>query len=74
MIWNKKPTLQRMSLCPSSWTDAMKVKTVQYTIFTQTSNENVFLNHHLKNSEGREVDSIITYKVKCDLYMYFPEN
>jgi len=52
----------------------MKVKTVQYTIFTQTSNENVFLNHHLKNSEGREVDSIITYKVKFDLYMYFPEN
>jgi hypothetical protein len=74
MIWNKKPTLQRMSLCPSSWTDAMKVKTFQYTIFTQTSNENVFLNHHLKNSEGREVDSIIIYKVKCDLYMYFPEN
>jgi len=72
MMWNKKPTLQRMSLCPSSWNDVMKVKTVQYTIFTQTSNENFFLNHH--HSEGREVDNIITYKVKRDLYMYIPEN
>jgi hypothetical protein len=63
-----------MSLCPSSWTDAMKVKTVQYTTFTETSNENVLLNHHLKNSEGRKFDSITIYKVKHDLYMYFPEN
>lgn len=52
----------------------MKVKDVQYTILTRTLNEIFFLNHHLKNSEGREVDNIIIYKVKRDLYMYFPEN